>query len=315
MEETVKALMEEQRCWIQQQISEQNQKIEMQQQQMLAQMLNQLQIQEEKIHNNIGSGTEMGTRSNLHFNRKVEFPTFDGTGPKGWIKKCTRYFSLCRTGDEQKVDLAALHLKGPAEVWFGSYILGRRNIAWEEFIVDFARRGGKASGSRCQEHPGIPYFSIPGTTNASTRCAKLSISRLGTTLFNMNPLESCLWKKVLYPGTSCKLAAYGQGRHKQPILDLRQNLQPTIPILVNLALEPTIKGEIDSLDRKKTCGDPTGSQTPQLVILFESKTRRLVLFERTAKASRTNSKAAIAPGTSPLIPSKRAMSVSYCAIT
>jgi len=33
------------------------------------------------------------------------------------------------------MDRTALHLKGFAEVWFGSYILGRRNISWEEFIV------------------------------------------------------------------------------------------------------------------------------------------------------------------------------------
>jgi len=28
---------------------------------------------------------------------------------------------------EQKVDPAALHLQGPVEVWFNSYIRGRRN--------------------------------------------------------------------------------------------------------------------------------------------------------------------------------------------
>ena len=34
------------------------------------------------------------------------------------------------------MDLAALHLKGPAKVWFNRYILGRRNVMWEEFILD-----------------------------------------------------------------------------------------------------------------------------------------------------------------------------------
>ena len=34
------------------------------------------------------------------------------------------------------MDLAGLDLKGPAEVWFSSYLMGRRNVSWEEFIVD-----------------------------------------------------------------------------------------------------------------------------------------------------------------------------------
>lgn len=121
MEEAVKTLMEEQQKWIQQQIAEQNQRIEAQQQQMTTQMLNQLRIQDEKLqHHHLGSGTDVGVRNNLHFNPKIEFPEFDGTDPKGWIKKCIRYFSLCQINDEQKVDLAALHLKGPVEVWFAA---------------------------------------------------------------------------------------------------------------------------------------------------------------------------------------------------
>ncbi|KAJ8420307.1 hypothetical protein Cgig2_001164 [Carnegiea gigantea] len=57
---------------------------------MTAQMLNQLRIQEEKTHSKIGSGNKIEARSTLHFNPKVEFPTFDGSNLKGRIKKCTR---------------------------------------------------------------------------------------------------------------------------------------------------------------------------------------------------------------------------------
>ena len=69
----------------------------------------------------------------------MEFPCFDGHDPKGWIKRCTRYFSLCKIQDDQKVDLA-LHLKGSAETWFGSYIMGRRGLTWDELIVDICAR-------------------------------------------------------------------------------------------------------------------------------------------------------------------------------
>ena len=53
--------------------------------------------------------------NNSQFNPKVKCPHFDGQDPKGWVKKCTRYFSLCRIDDDQKVDLASLCLKGITE--------------------------------------------------------------------------------------------------------------------------------------------------------------------------------------------------------
>lgn len=79
-------------------------------------------------------------RNNLQFNHKVEFSSFDGKDPKGWIKKCTRYFGLCRINEHQKMDLAALHFKGPAEIWSVGYIIGRRNVTWDDFIVDICSR-------------------------------------------------------------------------------------------------------------------------------------------------------------------------------
>ena len=45
-------------------------------------------------------------RRAFHVNPKVEFPSFDGNNPRGWIKKCTRYFTLCKIPDDQRVDVA-----------------------------------------------------------------------------------------------------------------------------------------------------------------------------------------------------------------
>jgi len=76
----------------------------------------------------------------MHFNPKVEFPTFDGSNPRNWVKKCAKYFNLCRISDDQKVDLALMYLQGKAETWFSSYILGRNHIVWDDFIVDLCAR-------------------------------------------------------------------------------------------------------------------------------------------------------------------------------
>ena len=76
----------------------------------------------------------------LMFNPKIEFPHFDGTNPRGWVKKCSRYFALCKTPEQQKVDLASLYMSGKAESWYNGYILGRQNILWEDFVVDLCAR-------------------------------------------------------------------------------------------------------------------------------------------------------------------------------
>ena len=129
MEDTLKALMEEHRKWMQEQIDAQNQWLVDQQRQMtelhqqvMGQILKQLQNTDMRNDSRGGFG-DLLVRNSLQFNPKVEFPSFDGNDPKGWIKKCTWYFTLCKSTEEQKVDLAALHLKGQAEIWFSSYIL------------------------------------------------------------------------------------------------------------------------------------------------------------------------------------------------
>jgi len=83
---------------------------------------------------------ENPVKAPLMFNPKIEFPHFDGTNPRGWVKKCLRYFALCKTLEQQKVDLASLYMSEKAESWYNGYILGKQNILWEDFVVDLYDR-------------------------------------------------------------------------------------------------------------------------------------------------------------------------------
>lgn len=58
----------------------------------------------------------------LRFNPKLEFPIFDGNGPRLWMKKCVKYFNLCKVLESQRVDLASMHITSRADSWFHSYI-------------------------------------------------------------------------------------------------------------------------------------------------------------------------------------------------
>ena len=87
-------------------MAEQQQAMALQRQQLMTQILAQMQQAE-------GSGIprcDNVVRNSFQFNPKVEFPSFDGNDPKGWIKRCTHYFTLSKISDDQKVDLASLHL-------------------------------------------------------------------------------------------------------------------------------------------------------------------------------------------------------------
>ena len=142
---------------MQEQIDAQNQRLVDQQRQMtelhqhvMGQILEQLQNTDLRNNSRGGFGDPL-VKNSLQFNLKVEFSYFDGDDPKGWIKKCTRYFTLYKITQEQKVDLAALHLKGQAEIWFSSYILGRRNLTWHEFIFDISARFKDNLGNKVVE--------------------------------------------------------------------------------------------------------------------------------------------------------------------
>ena len=82
---------------------------------------------------------------------KLEFPSFDGTNPRNWIKKCSQYFALCKIPDSQRVDVASIHLTSKAEIWFASYITIKKNVDWSDFIVDVCNQFREEMGSKVVE--------------------------------------------------------------------------------------------------------------------------------------------------------------------
>jgi len=71
-----------------------------------------------------GVGAEILHKSPMLFNPRIELSQFDGTNPTGWVKKCSKYFNLCKTPGQQKVELSSLYMVGRAETWYNGYSLG-----------------------------------------------------------------------------------------------------------------------------------------------------------------------------------------------
>ncbi|XP_021766133.1 uncharacterized protein LOC110730619 [Chenopodium quinoa] len=79
---------------------------------------------------------ERSHQPKLGYNPKLEFPKFDGKNPRIWIRKCSKYFSLCKILDEQRVDLASLNMIDKAKSWVASYLSNRSFVDWHDFVAD-----------------------------------------------------------------------------------------------------------------------------------------------------------------------------------
>ncbi|XP_026459437.1 uncharacterized protein LOC113360105 [Papaver somniferum] len=71
---------------------------------------------------------------------KIEFPKFDGTNPRSWIRKCRNFFLLHNMSDPQMVNIASMYLEGKADIWFQNYQIGKPLITWDDFVRDICLR-------------------------------------------------------------------------------------------------------------------------------------------------------------------------------
>ena len=67
------------------------------------------------------------------------------------ILKASKYFELCKIPDEQRVDLASLHMLEKAENWVSSYLAVRKNAALGGFTTDLTARFRDENGANIVE--------------------------------------------------------------------------------------------------------------------------------------------------------------------
>ncbi|KAL4303244.1 hypothetical protein GQ457_10G021490 [Hibiscus cannabinus] len=71
---------------------------------------------------------------------KIELQSFDGDNPRGWIRKCEKFFSIFAIPEQNKVEIAAMYLVGRAETWFDGYTMQKTRLTWHEFVADLCHR-------------------------------------------------------------------------------------------------------------------------------------------------------------------------------
>ncbi|KAH0644546.1 hypothetical protein KY284_032430 [Solanum tuberosum] len=74
---------------------------------------------------------------------KINFPEFDGTNPRSWLRKCEKFFELYNIGEQEKLSYAFVNLEERVDIWFDSYLVNHRGrLTWQRFCNELCRRFG-----------------------------------------------------------------------------------------------------------------------------------------------------------------------------
>lgn len=74
---------------------------------------------------------------------KLNFPSFDGSYPKLWQKRCENYFSMYATDECVWVKAATMHFEGVAARWWQSIESRVASMSWRQFCQAIHDRFGR----------------------------------------------------------------------------------------------------------------------------------------------------------------------------
>ncbi|KAL2492925.1 Uncharacterized protein Adt_28553 [Abeliophyllum distichum] len=109
---------------------------------------------QEKIENivtDINQKYETDDNGNQAKLPKIDFPYFNGEGPREWVRKARKYFQLHQVADELKVGIAEMYLKGKADIWFHGFAASHPNAEWNVFTSELCRRFSETTGEEVVE--------------------------------------------------------------------------------------------------------------------------------------------------------------------
>lgn len=65
---------------------------------------------------------------------QMDFPKFDGSNPKIWIKKCENFFDIYAVLPEHRVKLAVMNFSGSADFWMQSIEMDLRKLVGKLYV-------------------------------------------------------------------------------------------------------------------------------------------------------------------------------------
>lgn len=82
---------------------------------------------------------------------KMDFPRFNGSDPRGWFKKCEKFFQLNPLLEPRsKVLYAAMYLDGEADIWYQALQDEHPWLVWKEFVHHISNQFAKGGHENLQ---------------------------------------------------------------------------------------------------------------------------------------------------------------------
>ena len=75
---------------------------------------------------------------------RLDFPIFEGSNPRSWIRKCQKIFQVYQIPDPSQVEAASMFLDTKPDIWFQEWKEGRDVLKWDEFVAAICRRFGES---------------------------------------------------------------------------------------------------------------------------------------------------------------------------
>ncbi|PIN25218.1 hypothetical protein CDL12_02037 [Handroanthus impetiginosus] len=86
----------------------------------------------------IGDGPSQGNSTSVP---NVEFPYFDGSDPRAWVRKSKMYFSVVSSfPEDQKVPFVVVHFRGKAKRWFQNFLEEKPMPDCDELVIAIMER-------------------------------------------------------------------------------------------------------------------------------------------------------------------------------
>jgi hypothetical protein len=82
----------------------------------------------------------------------LEFPTFDGTNPRLWIKYCETFFDVYNTDPSVWVKCATMRLVGSAALWYQTMQSDIIKMSWDTFVTTLCNRFDKDEHNHLIRH-------------------------------------------------------------------------------------------------------------------------------------------------------------------
>lgn len=71
---------------------------------------------------------------------KLDFPKFDGSNPRLWVKQCETFFDVYAIAPRLWVRYASMNLIGSAALWFQTLQGNSTEITWDAFVLSATNR-------------------------------------------------------------------------------------------------------------------------------------------------------------------------------